>query len=180
MWNITHFQKGNNDQNKAHNIIIFFVFPINDTIMTKIIFVIPIIELWKFIFVILVMNCCVCLLLLLQRYEELGDINIEEAVVKFDDLVAAARQGDTDTLRDLLMDHVPLLPQCAKIDPLVEAIRHDQRDTVFFLLCAGAPLCNRSIEDLTPLEVAHNTLGLPACFPALIRKVLYHGSDIYM
>ncbi|CAL4186027.1 unnamed protein product [Meganyctiphanes norvegica] len=44
-------------------------------------------------------------------------------------------------------------------------------ETVFLLLCAGVPICNCSIEDLTPLEVAHNTKGLPALFPALMRKV---------
>nr|XP_053656966.1 uncharacterized protein LOC128705885 [Cherax quadricarinatus] len=57
----------------------------------------------------------------------------------------------------------------ARADPLLHAIRHNQRDALFLLLSAGAPLCNQSIEDMTPLEGAHNTLGLPAVFPALIR-----------
>nr|XP_053656955.1 uncharacterized protein LOC128705867 [Cherax quadricarinatus] len=72
-------------------------------------------------------------------------------------------------MQRLLKTGVPLLPMAARADPLLHAIRHNQRDAAFLLLSAGAPLCNQSIEDLTPLEGAHNTLGLPAVFPALIR-----------
>lgn len=97
--------------------------------------------------------------------------NLHEATDKAEDLVAAAKRGDNECIIKLLLEGVPLLPMCALADPLVEAIRHNHRDTVFLLLCAGTPLCNRSIEDLTPLEAAHNTRDLPGCFPALMRKV---------
>ncbi|XP_064085966.1 uncharacterized protein LOC135201049 [Macrobrachium nipponense] len=58
------------------------------------------------------------------------------------------------------------------LNPLVEAIRCNQRDTVILLIGAGAPLGNQSIGNITPLEAAHTTVDLPAVIPALIRKAL--------
>ncbi|KAK7083189.1 hypothetical protein SK128_013134 [Halocaridina rubra] len=105
-----------------------------------------------------------------QICTELDPINSEKAIDHYHALVLAVRQGNTHQIRDFLLHHVPLLPLVAKSDLLVEAILHRQRNTLFMLLSSGIPLCNRSIGEVTPLEVAHNTLGIPACFPALIRK----------
>lgn len=88
----------------------------------------------------------------------------------FPALVEASKKGNTKQLRQLLQQGVPVLPFSATTEPLVEAIRHNQRDAVFLLLSAGAPLCNRSIEDITALEASYNTI--PAIFSALIRKVI--------
>ncbi|CAL4119425.1 unnamed protein product, partial [Meganyctiphanes norvegica] len=105
------------------------------------------------------------------KCEELGEINHASALNKFEDLVVAVRDNDIKQIIDLLREHVPMLPILAQNDPLVEAIRNGHRDVVFLLLCAGVPMCNCSIDDLTPLEAAHNTLGLPALFPALMQKI---------
>ncbi|XP_069937871.1 uncharacterized protein [Cherax quadricarinatus] len=95
--------------------------------------------------------------------------DFEQKTERHTELVIAAGEGDAKTMQRLLKTGVPLLPMAARADPLLHAIRHNQRDAVFLLLSVGAPLCNQSIEYVTPLEGAHNTLGLPAVFPALIR-----------
>lgn len=89
----------------------------------------------------------------------------------FEVLLEAVRTGNTERTCKLLLDGVPMLPMSAEVDPLVEAMRNNQLATVFLLLSAGSPICNRSIEDLSPLEAAHNTLELPACYAAIMRKV---------
>ncbi|XP_068203379.1 uncharacterized protein [Palaemon carinicauda] len=111
-----------------------------------------------------------------EKCIELDDSGPANGVDLFDDLVNAARQGDTSRLQKLLIT-TPTLPVSAQEDPLVEAIRHHQRDAMFMLLAAGAPIGNRSIGEVTPLEAAHNTLGLAACFPALLRKVFYERME---
>ncbi|XP_064085230.1 uncharacterized protein LOC135200510 [Macrobrachium nipponense] len=105
-----------------------------------------------------------------EKCLELDNSDPANGIDHFDDLVNAARQGDTCRLQGLLK-RTPLLPVSAREDPLVEAIRHHQRDAMFMLLAAGAPIANRSVGEVTPLEAAHNTLGLAACFPAVLRKV---------
>ncbi|XP_066962611.1 LOW QUALITY PROTEIN: uncharacterized protein [Macrobrachium rosenbergii] len=105
-----------------------------------------------------------------EKCSELDNNDRVNGIDHFDDLVSAARQGDTSRLQGLLK-RTPLLPVSAREDPLVVAIRHHQRDAMFMLLAAGAPIVNRSVGEVTPLEAAHNTLGLAACFPAVLRKV---------
>ncbi|CAL4247630.1 unnamed protein product, partial [Meganyctiphanes norvegica] len=105
------------------------------------------------------------------KFEELGDIDHASAADKFDELIEAAGNNRRDKVINLLKNHVPMLPILAERDPLVEAIRNGHQDVVFLLLSAGTPICNCSIDDLTPLEAAHNTLDLPALFPALMRKI---------
>ncbi|CAL4094536.1 unnamed protein product, partial [Meganyctiphanes norvegica] len=105
------------------------------------------------------------------KCDKLGYIDHGSAADKFDELVEAARNNSIDEMKKLLKNHVPMLPVLAERDPLVEAIRNGHQDAVFLLISAGTPMCNCSIDDLTPLEAAHNTLGLPALYPALMRKV---------
>ncbi|CAL4247190.1 unnamed protein product, partial [Meganyctiphanes norvegica] len=88
----------------------------------------------------------------------------------YEELLKSVRESDTSTITKLLKEHVPMLPMFAKEDLLAVALRNSNAETVFLLLCAGVPLCNCSIDDLTPFEVSHNTIGLPALFPALMRK----------
>ncbi|CAL4176243.1 unnamed protein product, partial [Meganyctiphanes norvegica] len=98
-------------------------------------------------------------------------IDHASAAAKNDELIEAARENNIEKITKLLKNHVPMLPISAEKDPLVEAIRNGCQNAVFFLICAGTPICNCSIDDLTPLEAAHNTLGLPAIFPAMMRKI---------
>ncbi|XP_042228253.1 uncharacterized protein LOC121870486 [Homarus americanus] len=105
-----------------------------------------------------------------QKCEELGEKELGEKEGERERMVRAATEGDTALMRELLIGGAVILPSTARVDPLIQAIRHSQRDAVLLLLCAGAPLCNTTTEGVTALEVAHNTLGLPAIFPALMRK----------
>ncbi|XP_069180059.1 uncharacterized protein [Procambarus clarkii] len=105
-----------------------------------------------------------------QKCEELGERTTDERAGRQEELVSAAEQGNTGAIRALLLEGVPIMPVTARADPLLHAIRHSQRDAVLMLLSAGAPFCSQTIEGVTPLEAAHNTLGLPAVFPAIMRK----------
>lgn len=71
------------------------------------------------------------------------------------------------------MEGVNVLPLASRNDPLQEAIQGGHRDAVFLLLSAGAPLCAHGLVGDTPFEAAHSTSGLPALFPALIRRVSF-------
>lgn len=106
-----------------------------------------------------------------QMSEKLGPLH-EATVEQHEELVTACRMGDTSRIRKLLRLNVPVLPIYARADPLREAIRHHQRDVLFLLLSAGAPLSSRQGSCITPLEAAHTQQGLPACFPAIMRKVM--------
>ncbi|XP_037791120.1 LOW QUALITY PROTEIN: uncharacterized protein LOC119586460 [Penaeus monodon] len=108
--------------------------------------------------------------LLEEMSEKLGPLH-EATVEQHEELVTACRMGDTSRIRKLLRLNVPVLPIYARADPLREAIRHHQRDVLFLLLSAGAPLSSRQGSCITPLEAAHTQQGLPACFPAIMRKV---------
>ncbi|XP_066963093.1 uncharacterized protein [Macrobrachium rosenbergii] len=110
--------------------------------------------------------------LLKKKCDSLGKVDYSVTADRFSEMVDAVRRGETTKIIDLLKSGVPLLPINAHADPLVEAIRCNQRDTVILLVGAGAPLGNQSIGDITPLEAAHTTVDLPAVIPALIRKVL--------
>lgn len=92
-------------------------------------------------------------------------------MTRFKDLLEASRLGNVNAMREVLLKGVLVLPLGSRKDPLLEAIQGGHRDAVFLLLSAGAPLCAHGIVGNTPFEVAHNTIGLPALFPALIRKV---------
>ncbi|XP_042229577.1 uncharacterized protein LOC121871401 isoform X2 [Homarus americanus] len=100
----------------------------------------------------------------------LGMINSAESLARFKDLVEASRTGNVTVMQDLMMKGVRILPLGTRKDPLLEAIQGGHRDAVFLLLSAGAPLCAHGLLGNTPFEAAHNTIGLPALFPALIRK----------
>ncbi|CAL4177864.1 unnamed protein product, partial [Meganyctiphanes norvegica] len=90
---------------------------------------------------------------------------------KFDDLLNAVKHNHTLEITKHLEEHIPMI-MYGKEFLLNEALRSSHAEAVFLLLCAGVEICNCSMEDLTPLEVAHNTIGLPALFPALMRKVM--------
>ena len=90
---------------------------------------------------------------------------------KFPEVVQASARGDEAALRKLLLGGARVLPLGGRRDPLLEAVRGGHRNTVFLLLAAGAPLCAHGLLGNTPFEAAHHTIGLPALFPALIRKV---------
>lgn len=115
-----------------------------------------------------------------EKYEAFVSWDFEKGTQKHEQLVSAAREGNIHTMAALLKEGVPVLPMTARADPLLHAIRHSQRDAVLMLLSAGAPLCNQSIEDVTPLEAAHNTLGLPAVFPAIMRKAYIEKLEMEM
>lgn len=87
-------------------------------------------------------------------------------------LTEAAGEGNVETITEILTAGegtvVPIGSQC---DPLLAAVRNGHRDSVFLLLAAGAPLCAHGLLGNTPFQAAHTTLGLPALFPAIIRKV---------
>ncbi|ROT63875.1 Rab2a protein [Penaeus vannamei] len=108
--------------------------------------------------------------LLEDMSEKLGPLQ-EPTIEQHEELVTACRMGDTSRIRKLLRLNVPVLPMYARADPLREAIRHHQRDVLLLLLSAGAPLSSRHGSCITPLEAAHTQQGLPACFPAIMRKV---------
>ncbi|KAK8748650.1 hypothetical protein OTU49_015919 [Cherax quadricarinatus] len=102
----------------------------------------------------------------------LGMVSSAKPVVKFKDFLEASRSGNVKVMQDLLMKGVHILPLGSRKDPLLEAIHGGHRDAVFLLLSAGAPLCAHGLVGNTPFEAAHSTIGLPALFPALIRKAL--------
>ncbi|XP_064085972.1 uncharacterized protein LOC135201052 isoform X2 [Macrobrachium nipponense] len=105
--------------------------------------------------------------LLEKKCEELGETDLE-TTHHFEELVDAARKGETLEIISLLNRGVPLLPVYARADPLVEAIRYNRRNTVILLIGAGAPLANQNIGNVTPLEAAHTTAGSLAIIPALV------------
>lgn len=98
-------------------------------------------------------------------------VSSAKSILRFSDFVEASRTGNVKVMQDLLMKGVKVLPLGSHRDPLLEAIQGGHRDAVFLLLSAGAPLCAHGLVGNTPFEAAHNTIGLPALFPALIRKV---------
>nr|XP_045619293.1 uncharacterized protein LOC123771037 [Procambarus clarkii]XP_045619379.1 uncharacterized protein LOC123771037 [Procambarus clarkii]XP_045619471.1 uncharacterized protein LOC123771037 [Procambarus clarkii]XP_045619564.1 uncharacterized protein LOC123771037 [Procambarus clarkii]XP_045619630.1 uncharacterized protein LOC123771037 [Procambarus clarkii]XP_045619706.1 uncharacterized protein LOC123771037 [Procambarus clarkii]XP_045619787.1 uncharacterized protein LOC123771037 [Procambarus clarki len=100
----------------------------------------------------------------------LGIFSTAESIVKFKDFIEASRTGNIIIMKELLMKGVRVLPLGSRKDPLLEAILGGHRDAVFLLLSAGAPLCAHGLVGNTPFEAAHSTVGLPALFPALIRK----------
>lgn len=100
----------------------------------------------------------------------LGMISSTESIRRFSDFAEASKTGNVKVMQDLLMKGVKVLPLGSHKDPLLEAIQGGHRDAVFLLLSAGAPLCAHGLVGDTPFEAAHNTNGLPALFPALIRK----------
>ncbi|XP_069990165.1 uncharacterized protein [Penaeus vannamei] len=107
---------------------------------------------------------------LAKASQRLGAIDSTEKLCQFKDLAKAAKYGDVHTMQSLLMEVVPVLPLGARSDPLLEAVQGGHRDAVFLLFSAGAPLCAQGLVGNTPFEVAHSTKGLPALFPALVRK----------
>ncbi|XP_063592780.1 uncharacterized protein LOC134769929 [Penaeus indicus] len=107
---------------------------------------------------------------LAKASQRLGAVNSTEKLSQFKDLAKAAKYGDVHTMQSLLMEAVPVLPLGARADPLLEAVQGGHRDAVFLLFSAGAPLCAQGLVGNTPFEVAHSTKGLPALFPALVRK----------
>ncbi|KAK3880720.1 hypothetical protein Pcinc_014812 [Petrolisthes cinctipes] len=86
-------------------------------------------------------------------------------------LMEAAGEGNVKAITALLTAGagtvVPIGSQC---DPLLAAVKNGHRDAAFLLLAAGAPLCAHGLLGNTPFQAAHATLGLPALFPAIIRK----------
>lgn len=108
--------------------------------------------------------------LLSKAADNLGTTDTCPSLEKFPEVVQASARGDETALRKLLQDGAKVLPLGGRRDPLLEAVRGGHRNIVFLLLSAGAPLCAHGLLGNTPFEAAHRTLGLPALFPALIRK----------
>ncbi|XP_068203123.1 uncharacterized protein [Palaemon carinicauda] len=103
---------------------------------------------------------------------KLGTANFSKHLHRFKDFLEASKMGRVNDMQELLKEGVSVLPIGSRSDPLQEAIKGGHRDAVFLLLSAGAPLCAHGLVGDTPYEAAHRTPGLPALFPALIRKAL--------
>ncbi|XP_064085939.1 uncharacterized protein LOC135201025 isoform X4 [Macrobrachium nipponense] len=103
---------------------------------------------------------------------KLGPSNFSKYLDRFKDFLEASKMGKVNDMQELLREGVSVLPIGSRSDPLQEAIKGGHRDAVFLLLSAGAPLCAHGLVGDTPYEAAHSTPGLPALFPALIRKAL--------
>ncbi|XP_071519466.1 uncharacterized protein [Panulirus ornatus] len=102
-----------------------------------------------------------------EKCRELGEVDVEQAAGQQEEVVRAAQQGDTAYLRELLDGGMPLLPAGgARTHPLLEAIRHSQRDAAMLLLCAGAPLCSPSSEGITPVRGSSHHTRAPCSLPS--------------
>ncbi|KAK7007728.1 hypothetical protein SK128_016929 [Halocaridina rubra] len=107
-----------------------------------------------------------------KERRRLGPINYSEKNIPFKDFLAASKLGQVSKIQKLLNEGVPVLPLRFQGDPIKEAILGGHRDAVFLLLSAGAPLCPLGLVGDTAFEAAHQTPGLPALFPAIIRMAV--------
>ncbi|CAL4115029.1 unnamed protein product, partial [Meganyctiphanes norvegica] len=112
--------------------------------------------------------------LLKENRMKKGEITMKSKIDRWPELIKGTKENDIKSVRQLLLDNVPILPMSSYNDPLKKAIQRGNIELTMLLLSAGAPLCGRPLVGLNSLEIAHSTPGLTVFLPALIRREYYN------
>ncbi|CAL4085726.1 unnamed protein product, partial [Meganyctiphanes norvegica] len=103
-----------------------------------------------------------------------GEITMKSKIDQWPKLIKGTKENDIETVKQLLLDTIPILPLSSTTDPLREAIQRGNIELTMLLLSAGAPLCGRPLVGLNSLEISHSAPGLTVFLPALIRREFYN------